>query len=116
MFTSLTNLKIYGIDVKFIRCDDSGENKSFYDSCQANGHNIKFEFSGPSTPQQNGKVERKFRKFNGRIIVTMNNGELEDIKKLVYGLSFQEPQPYSPILPQLRQIKVSLSVNIWKQT
>jgi hypothetical protein len=35
MFTLLTDLKIAGIDVKFIRCDDSGENKSFSDSCQA---------------------------------------------------------------------------------
>jgi hypothetical protein len=32
MFTLLTDLKISGIDIKFIRCDDSGENKSFYDS------------------------------------------------------------------------------------
>jgi hypothetical protein len=29
----LTDLNISGIDVKVIRCDDSGENKSFYDSC-----------------------------------------------------------------------------------
>jgi hypothetical protein len=29
MFKLLTDLKIAGIEVKYIRCDDSGENKSF---------------------------------------------------------------------------------------
>jgi hypothetical protein len=67
MFIQLIHLKISGIDVKFTRCDDSGENTSFYDSCQANGHNIKFEFLSPRTPQINGKVERKFQNFYERI-------------------------------------------------
>ena len=39
---------------------------------------IKFEFSGPRTPQQNGKVERKFRTFYGRIRATLNNSGLEE--------------------------------------
>jgi hypothetical protein len=63
MFTLLNHMKISGIDVKFSRCDGSGENKSFFDSCRANGHIIKFEFSGPRTPQRNGKMERKFQTF-----------------------------------------------------
>jgi hypothetical protein len=50
MFTIFTDIKIAGIDIKFILCDDFGENKSFFESCQANGHNIKFESSGPRTP------------------------------------------------------------------
>jgi hypothetical protein len=78
IFTLLTDLKISGIDIKFICYDDSGESKSFNDSCRANGHNIKFEFSGPRTPQRDGKVERKFQTFYGRIRATLNNGELED--------------------------------------
>jgi hypothetical protein len=53
------DLKIAGIEVKYIRCDDSGENKAFYNYCRLNGELIKFEFSGPRTPQRNGKVERK---------------------------------------------------------
>jgi hypothetical protein len=60
MFTLFTDLNVAAIDVKFIRCDDSVENKSFYDSRQANGLNIKFEFSGPRTLQRNDKVEQKF--------------------------------------------------------
>jgi hypothetical protein len=64
-------------NIKFICCDYSGENKSFHDSFQANGHNIKFEFSGPSTAQHNGKTERKFQIIYGSIRVTLNNGGLE---------------------------------------
>jgi hypothetical protein len=33
MPTLLSDSKIAGINVKFIRCDDSGEIKYFYDSC-----------------------------------------------------------------------------------
>jgi hypothetical protein len=60
MFSLLTDLSIAGIDVKYIRCDDSGENKSFYNSCREKGFKIKFEFSGPRIPQCNGKAKRKF--------------------------------------------------------
>jgi len=67
LFTLLTDLKIAGIEVKFIRCDDSGENKAFYDACWSKGYLIKFEFSGPRTPQRNGKAERKFQTLYGRI-------------------------------------------------
>jgi hypothetical protein len=44
-----TDLKIAGIEVEYIRCDDSGENKAFYNYCRLNGELIKFEFSGPRT-------------------------------------------------------------------
>jgi hypothetical protein len=36
MFILLTDLKIAGIDMKYIRCDNSGENKAFYYACNAN--------------------------------------------------------------------------------
>jgi hypothetical protein len=43
---------------------------------------IKFEFSGPKTPQRNGKVERKFQTLYGRIWAMLNvaylEGELRD--------------------------------------
>lgn len=59
--TLLTELKIAGVNVKFIRCDDYGENKALFEECQSKGYGFKFEFSGPQTPQRNGKVERKFQ-------------------------------------------------------
>jgi hypothetical protein len=61
-----------------IRCDDPGENNSFQNACFAIRHNIKFEFLGPRTPQRNGKVDRKFQTFFGRIRATLNNAELEE--------------------------------------
>ena len=75
------DLKIAGIDLKHIRCDDSGENKAFYDACRTKGYNIKFEFSGPRTPQQNGKVERKFQTFYGRIRAMLNHAGFENGKR-----------------------------------
>jgi hypothetical protein len=37
---------------------------------------IKFEFSGPRTPQRNGKVERNFQLFYGRIWAMSNGSDL----------------------------------------
>ena len=37
--------------------------------------NIKFEFTAPNTPQQNGKAERKFATLKGRIRAMMNWGD-----------------------------------------
>jgi len=49
-----------------------------YDACCAKGCSIKFEFSGPRTPQQNGKVERKFQTFYGRIRAVLNHAGFEN--------------------------------------
>jgi hypothetical protein len=78
MMTLLTDLKIVGINVRFIRCDDSGENKAFQKECKSKAFNIIFEFLGPRTPQRNGKVERKFQIFYGRIRATLNCAGLKD--------------------------------------
>jgi hypothetical protein len=39
---------------------------------------IKFEFLGPRTPQRNGKVERNFQMFYGRICSLLNGAGLRD--------------------------------------
>jgi hypothetical protein len=76
--TLLTDLKIAGIDAKRIKCDDSGENKALFEACQAQGFGMKFKFSVPRTPQRNGKVERKFQTFFGRIRAMLNSSGLND--------------------------------------
>jgi hypothetical protein len=63
----LTDLKIADQIVKFIRCDDAGENMKMKNDPDIKSFGIKFEFSGPRTPQRNGKVERKFQTLYGRI-------------------------------------------------
>ena len=78
MFSMLTDLNIAGINVKYIRCNDSGENKSFYRACREKGYKITFEFSGPRTPQRNGKVARKFQTFYGRIRAMLKNAGLKN--------------------------------------
>jgi hypothetical protein len=51
---------------------------AFQNECKSMGLNIKFEFSGPRTPQRNGKVERKFQTFYRRIGASLNCAGLKD--------------------------------------
>jgi hypothetical protein len=76
--TLLTGLKIVGLDVKFIQFNDSGENMALFDECRSKGYDIKFEFSSPQNPQRNGKVERKFQTFFGRIRTMLNSASVKD--------------------------------------
>jgi hypothetical protein len=64
--------------VKIIQCDVSGENKVFQRECVSKGLSIKFEFSGPRTPQRNVKVERKFQTFYEQIRESLNCAGLKD--------------------------------------
>jgi transposase InsO family protein len=47
--------------------DNSGENTPFQKFVQYKSEfNVKFEFTAPGTPQQNGKVERAFATLFGK--------------------------------------------------
>ena len=50
----------YKKNVKCIRLDNAGENKKLEQDCRNDGLGIKFEWTASRTPQQNGRVERKF--------------------------------------------------------
>ena len=56
----------YGIDVKYIRLDNSGENRSLQKECEKQNLGIILEFRAPGTPQQNSVVERKVPTLMGR--------------------------------------------------
>ena len=56
----------YGIDIKYIRLDNSGENRSLQQECDKQNLCIIFEFTAPGTPQQNSVVERKIPTLMGR--------------------------------------------------
>ena len=58
--------------VRIIRCDDAGENKALEKSCIDNGLGIKFEYTGPGTPQLNGRVERKYATLYARVRTMLN--------------------------------------------
>jgi hypothetical protein len=54
--------------VKVIRCDNSGENKNIQQAIiQVPKIKVKFDFTAPDTPQQNGKVECKFATLYGKV-------------------------------------------------
>ena len=61
-----------GIKMASIRLDNSGENRALESICKQEGLDIKFEFTAPNTPQQNGRVERKFATLYGRMRAMMS--------------------------------------------
>jgi hypothetical protein len=62
--------------VKYIRCDNAGENEATNTACAKEGLEIQFEYTALGTPQQNGRVERKFATLHGRVQSMMNRANL----------------------------------------
>ena len=56
----------YGIEIKRIRLDNSGGNKSLQKECDKQNLHVIFEFTAPGTPQQNSVVERRIPTLVGR--------------------------------------------------
>ena len=61
-----------------IRCDNAGENKKMEEMCIDQDLGIKFEYTAVRTPQQNGRVERKFATLYGRIRPMMIDTGIEE--------------------------------------
>ena len=61
----LDQLKGANVEVKYMRCDNAGENcKQVQEECEKRG--VTIEFTAPHTPQMNGIVERKFVTIRNR--------------------------------------------------
>ena len=56
----------YGIEIKRLRLDNSGENRSLQKECDKQNLGVSFEFIAPGTPWQNSVVERKIPTLVGR--------------------------------------------------
>ena len=54
----LKKLKGQNINVKYLRCDNTGENQSAFKEI-GDEYGIELEYTAPHTPQQNGVVERQ---------------------------------------------------------
>jgi hypothetical protein len=73
MIPFLKELKAkYFKSVKFIRCDNAGENRILEKATKDAGMGITFEYTAPGTPQQNAIVERAFATLMGRTRAMMN--------------------------------------------
>jgi hypothetical protein len=55
------------VSVKYIRCDNAGENGALEKECAKQGLGIQFEYTGPGTPKFNGRVERKFATLYSKV-------------------------------------------------
>ena len=77
MFKLVNEIKAFGYKVKYLRCDNGGENKGTEEYLKERGVSVKFEYSAPETPQQNGKVEWKFATLFGWIRAMLNAAGLE---------------------------------------
>ena len=75
-------IKQLQIKTVFLRCDNAGENKSLQKELSNNKPKIKFEFTSPKTPQQNGVVERAFATLKGRVRSMMNFAGIKDAKRI----------------------------------
>ena len=61
---------------KIIRCDNAGENHKLEEFCKKDGFGCVFEYTAPGTPQQNGKVERKFATLHGKVRSMLNGARV----------------------------------------
>ena len=69
--------KKYRIEIKMIRLENSGENKSLQKECDKQNLGIIFEFTAPGTPQQNSVAERRIPTLMGRARAMLIQGGLE---------------------------------------
>ena len=72
------------MEVKYIRCDNAGKNKSLQEECLKQGLGVQFEFTAPGNPERNGRVERKFATLFGRVRAMLNGAGFK--KELRNGL------------------------------
>jgi hypothetical protein len=104
--TLLTDSQIAGLNVKFIRCDDAGENVSMKSDQDIKSFGVKFNFSGPKTPQRNEKVERKFQTFYGRIRSMLNEaGLIGDLRNKIWAECAMTTTHLSNILSSKSSLK-----------
>ncbi len=81
----LYTMKQNGTPVKHIRLDNSGENRSLQDQTTKLFMDIQYEYTAPGTPQQNGRVERKFAVLYDYMRSFLNTAKLpENLRKLLW--------------------------------
>jgi len=64
--------------VKYIWCDNSGENLTFQCDAKEARLGLTFEFTAHKMPQQNGCIEQKFAMLYGRVRAMLNKAHFVD--------------------------------------
>jgi len=72
----IKEFKSQSLKVKYIRCDNAGENQSLKQQCDQEGLGVNFEFTARATPQHNGRIERMFQTLCGRVKSMLNQAGL----------------------------------------
>ena len=112
----INELKAMERPVSFVRCDDAGENKSLEQLCKSLNMKVQFEFSGPRTPQRNGRVERKFQTLFGRVRSMLNGaGIKEKVRDGIWAECAQLATHYGNILVT-RERSVSPHMSLFGKT
>ena len=95
----IQELKTKKVNVKFVRYNKAGEIQALEDHCNHIGIHVSFEYSGPRTPQRNGKVERKYQILYGRIRAMLNGAGLKDeVRSGIWAESASTATFYSNVL------------------
>ena len=71
----------HGINTRYIRCDNAGENETLEKDCKNEGLGVSFEYTAPYTPQQNGRAERMLATLFGRCRSMLNTARLGESKR-----------------------------------
>ena len=71
----------YEIEIKRIRLDSNGENKSLQKECDKQNLGVIFEFTAPGTPQQNSVVEMRIPTLMGRARAMLNQAGINSKEK-----------------------------------
>ena len=69
--------KKHNIEIKRIRLDSSGENRSLQKECDKGNLGITFELTAPGTPQQNSVAERRIPTLMGRATAMLIQAGME---------------------------------------
>jgi hypothetical protein len=87
MMRFLRKMKARGTPVKYIRCDNAGENKDLKNKCDQSTdlHDVEFEFTARDLPQFNGRIERKFATLQAHVRSMLNAAKLmQELRNLLW--------------------------------
>ena len=82
----------YGIEIKRIRLDNSGENRNLQKECDKQNLGVISEFAAPRTPHQNSVVERKIPTLVGRVRAMLIQAGINSKEKENFGVRSFLPQ------------------------